>query len=66
MYQPEVKRPANFLRDEEVSSPRGGGRGAVRWRDWGPEANPGTVQFPPPLAAAPVNEDTEAAHRARS
>lgn len=35
----------------------------MRWRDWGPEANPGTFQFPPPLAAVPVNGDIEPAHR---
>lgn len=35
----------------------------MRWRDWSPEANPGTFQFPPPLAAVPVKGDIEPAHR---
>ncbi|KPI06359.1 hypothetical protein OK006_6504 [Actinobacteria bacterium OK006] len=35
----------------------------MRWRDWSPEANPGTFQFPAPLAAVPVKGDIEPAHR---
>lgn len=35
----------------------------MRWRDWSPEANPGTFRFPPPLAAVPVKGDIEPAHR---